>query len=428
MAESTSFTVKDVEAFKRKAIAWANQFPVFCCLESNSYPYDLYHAFDFVLGIDALESLESRDLKAFDSLKKELDASKNWFLGYLGYDLKNEVEKLASNNEDILGLPDSYFFRPRYLITILNNSVQFNRSYLEASGLMDQIESMQWEEGIFTPIQFENKTSKSEYMKTVHKIRDHIIEGDIYEMNYCTNFYAQNVTIEPIDLFERLNAKSKAPFASLFKKDGFYSIGASPERFLQKRQNKLVSQPIKGTIRKSDDTIENEALKKELANDTKEQAENVMIVDLVRNDLTKSAVTGSIKVDELFGIYEFATINQMISTVSAELRKDVHPVDAIKNAFPMGSMTGAPKVKAMELIERYEAFKRSLYSGAIGYFTPTQDFDFNVVIRTINYDSNSNYLSVPVGGAITYDSVPEKEYAEMLTKIEAIVEILKAEN
>ncbi|MGB1247616.1 MAG: anthranilate synthase component I family protein, partial [Chitinophagales bacterium] len=233
-----------------------------------------------------------------------------------------------------------------------------------------------------------------------------------YEMNFCKEYYSENSTISPISLFTKINTKAKAPFSSLIKHNSIYVLCTSPERFLQKRGGKLISQPIKGTIRKGNTKAKNERLKTQLQQDEKERAENVMIVDLVRNDLTKSAKTGTIKVEELFEIYGFETVNQMISTIVAEVKDDISNIEIIKNAFPMGSMTGTPKVKTMQLIEKYEQTKRGIYSGSIGYFSPNGDFDFNVVIRTLIYNSAKKYLSLQVGGAITYDSIAEKEWEE----------------
>jgi para-aminobenzoate synthetase component 1 len=156
----------------------------------------------------------------------------------------------------------------------------------------------------------------------------------------------------------------------------------------------------------------------------KEKAENLMIVDLVRNDLARSSKTGSVKVEELFGIYSFSQVHQMISTVSSQIKETTSAVEAIKNAFPMGSMTGAPKVMAMELIEKYENTKRGLYSGAIGYFAPNSDFDFNVVIRSIQYNESKQYLNFEVGSAITYDSDANLEYEECLLKAQAMMKAL----
>jgi para-aminobenzoate synthetase component 1 len=201
-------------------------------------------------------------------------------------------------------------------------------------------------------------------------------------------------------------------------------LSASPERFIKKSLNKLYSQPIKGTVRRAQDDAEDEKLKSALLASEKERAENLMIVDLVRNDLAKSSETGSVEVTELFGRYSFKQVHQMISTVSSTIIDGLNPVTAIANAFPMGSMTGAPKVMAMQLIEQYENSKRGLYSGAIGYFAPNEDFDFNVVIRSIQYNEERQYVNFEVGSAITIDSHAEQEYEECLLKASAMLRAL----
>jgi para-aminobenzoate synthetase component 1 len=269
------------------------------------------------------------------------------------------------------------------------------------------------------------RTAKPDYLAAVEAIRQHIIAGDVYEMNLCQEFFAEQARIEPQTVFERLNARTKAPFAAFLRLQDRYLLCASPERFLQKKGATLISQPIKGTRRRHPDAGEDARIREELRTSEKDRAENVMIVDLVRNDLARNCLPGSVRVDELFGIYSFQTVHQMISTVSGTLRPGTHPIAAIRDAFPMGSMTGAPKVMSMELIEQYERTRRGLYSGAVGYFTPDGDFDFNVVIRSILYHAASNYVSCQVGGAIVYDSVPEQEYEECMVKVGALLESLR---
>jgi para-aminobenzoate synthetase component 1 len=215
------------------------------------------------------------------------------------------------------------------------------------------------------------------------------------------------------------------PFSVYLKQQPRYVLGASPERFLKKTSNRLVSQPIKGTIRRGRTTTEDEALKLALRNSEKEQAENLMIVDLVRNDLARSAETGSVQVDELFGIYSFQQVHQMISTVSATARADASLAEILGNAFPMGSMTGAPKIRAMQRIDELEATRRGVFSGAIGYITPDGDADFSVVIRSVLYNATDQYASFMVGSAITYDADPEQEYAECLLKASAMRSVLE---
>jgi para-aminobenzoate synthetase component 1 len=268
-----------------------------------------------------------------------------------------------------------------------------------------------------------SRFSKPEYMNAVQKLKQHIQRGDIYEINFCQEFYSHSA-INPVSVYLKLREISPTPFSCYYKLHDKYLISASPERFLKKTGSKIISQPIKGTQRRSTNKIKDEKLKTELLNDPKERAENVMIVDLVRNDLSRTAKKGTVKVEELFGIYTFKQVHQMISTISAEISENTNVVDVIKKAFPMGSMTGAPKIRAMELIDHYEKSIRGLYSGSVGFITPEKDFDFNVVIRSILYNESKKYVSFTVGGAITSLSVPEKEYEECLVKAKAIMEVL----
>ncbi len=266
--------------------------------------------------------------------------------------------------------------------------------------------------------------TEEEYLQTVEIIKNHIIEGDVYELNLCIEFFIEKLELNPLEAYQELCKISKMPFSSFLKitvnDSEKYALCASPERFLKKTGNKLISQPIKGTVKRGLTQEEDEELKNYLRTSEKERAENMMIVDLVRNDLARSAEIGSTHASEMFGIYSFQQVHQMISTVEATLHKDKNWSEAIKNAFPMGSMTGAPKIKATQLIEKYEKTKRGLYSGSVGYITPNGDFDFNVVIRTLFYDSFSKYASFQVGGAITYDSEPKSEWEECLLKAKAI--------
>lgn len=375
-----------------------------------------------MIAAAAVDELKCLSGNAFDQLKSFYATHKQWIFGFFSYDLKNETEDLSSSHLDSLDFPDLYFFVPKYLIAFKNGKVEV---LIGHHSILDDIESFQSSaETKLNSIKITQRLSKDQYTRKVKALQDHIIRGDIYEINFCQEFFAENTEIDPIQTFEALNQVSPTPFAGYFKVHGKYILSATPERFLCKRGSKLISQPIKGTAKRSSDLIEDEAIKQQLRNDIKEQAENVMIVDLVRHDLTKSAVKGSVKVDELFGIYSFPQVHQMISTVSCELNPDIHFIDAIKNAFPMGSMTGAPKVKAMKLIEEYEVTKRGIYSGSFGCISPDGDFDFNVVIRSILYNAESNYLSFQVGGAITYQSNATLEYEECLLKASAILKVL----
>jgi len=270
----------------------------------------------------------------------------------------------------------------------------------------------------------QQRISKESYLEKASKILDHIHRGDIYEANFCMEFFAENAIINPMEKFLKLNEISKSPLAVYFKNNKQFLLSASPERYLKKEGELIISQPIKGTAKRFQDPIEDEKSKNQLASDPKERAENIMVSDLVRNDLSRTAQKGSVKVEELCGIYSFEQVHQMISTITSKLDSQYAVVDLIKTTFPMGSMTGTPKVSVLKIIEELEETKRGLYSGAVGYFTPNSDFDFNVVIRSILYNQEKKYVSFSVGSAITSQSVPESEYEECLLKAKAMREVL----
>ena len=414
--------VSNVLLFKQKTLAWAATFDTACYLDSNNFT-DPYGKFNTLIAVGARAEVITHAGDAFAQLSAFRDSNPGFITGFLGYDLKNETEQLRSNNPDHLNFPDLYFFAPETLISIKGNEV-------EITGANEQ-EIYQTIERIELPkpskqagVNLQPRFSRAEYIDTVEKIKNHIVRGDIYVTNFCQEFYAEQAVIEPLSIFSNLNGLSPTPFSTFFKWQGNYIMCASPERFLAKRGHKLISQPIKGTARRDADEKVDQSLIEELRNHPKELQENVMIVDLVRNDLTHSAKPGTVKTEELYGIQSFKQVHQMVSTVVCELRDDVTAVDAVKNTFPMGSMTGAPKISAMQLMEQYERSKRGVYSGAIGYFSADGDFDFNVVIRTLLYNSSKNYLSFHVGSAITYHANAAQEYEECLLKAKAILEVL----
>lgn len=413
--------VGDLQQFKQKALQWASAFDVCCCLDSNSFD-DPYSKFDFLLAVGVVDQVVAATGSAFDQLEKFRTSHPGWLLGFLSYDLKNEIENLSSTNIDRLSFPDLYFFAPENLILIRNNEVEIISA--DAGQVLAGINSRRLLEHPTSDIRLQSRFSRNEYISAVNKIKDHISRGDIYVTNFCQEFFAENAEINPLNIFLKLNQISPNPFSAFFRLNDKYIMAASPERFMAKRGNKLISQPIKGTSKRYDDLDEDELSKKKLRAHPKELQENVMIVDLVRNDLTKSAIPGTVKTEELFGIYSFNQVHQMISTVVCEKNDDISDVQAIKNTFPMGSMTGAPKISAMQLTEQYERARRGVYSGAIGYFAPDGDFDFNVVIRTLLYNQTERYLSFQVGSAITFHADPEKEYDECLLKAQAILEVL----
>ena len=397
-------------------------------LDSNQYPHRAYARYEVLVGVGSVETLRVEAGDAFSAWRSWYDYLQDWSFGHLSYDLKNEVERLTSTHPDGVGLPDLHFFRPRHVVYLKDKVWTLETLDADPERVWAQILATPLTASVTAthaaPVELRHRMTKAAYLDKVAAIREHIAAGDVYELNLCQEFYLEEVTVDPAAIFRHLNARAKVPFAAYYRLEDHYLCCASPERFLQKQGTTLRSQPIKGTSRRGRTTVEDGRLREALFESEKDRAENVMIVDLVRNDLARSCVTGSVRVEELFGIYPFEGVHQMISTVAGELRPDVHPVEAVKRAFPMGSMTGAPKVMAMQLIERYETARRGLYSGAVGYLDPQGDFDFNVVIRSLLYNARTRYLSYQVGGAIVYDSVPEQEYEECLLKAAGLRRVL----
>lgn len=409
-------------------------FKQVCVFESNVQLHNTSSLnFSKIIALGSTTELILNDaIPALEQLEEFVSKTKGWLFGYFSYDVKNEIENLSSKNEDKMEFPLLHFFSPKVVITITNEiiTIFYNASFLNKSEAELIFKNTFHENIEMAPkqslaIKMETKISKESYLNSVNSLKQHIRKGDIYEVNFCQEFFAENAEIKPAYLFDRLNAVSAAPFAAYCKFNTHYVMCSSPERYLLKRNNSLLSQPIKGTIKRSSNTEEDLQLKNNLLNNTKEQSENVMIVDLVRNDLSRIAEPGSVKVDELLGLYSFKQVHQLISTVSCKLKKNITFTEIIKSTFPMGSMTGAPKIKAMQLIDEYESNKRGLYSGAIGYITPERDFDFNVVIRSILYNAKKKYLSFMVGSAITDRANAEDEYDECLLKAKAMLEVLQ---
>lgn len=428
MRTSACKTIPDPIRFKQQLLHWSKPNREIVYLDSNDHD-DAYSNYDCVLAVDAFTSIKTDYVNAFEDLKQYQQTTKDWLFGYLSYDLKNDVEALQSNNLDGLEFPDLFFFQPKKILLLKGQQLQMQYLALCDDEMEEDFQSILGIEPIDQESDTQNlfiqqRIPKENYLTKVGEMLTHIHRGDIYEANFCMEFFAQNATIDPIQKFERLNAISRPPFAVFFKNNQHFLLSASPERYLKKSDELLVSQPIKGTAPRFPDVTKDAESKLQLASDPKERSENVMITDLVRNDLSRTAQKGSVQVTELCGIYSFMQVHQMITTIESKLSPDHTAVDAIKTTFPMGSMTGAPKISAMQIIEKLEETKRGLYSGAVGYFTPAGDFDFNVVIRSILYNAQNKYVSFSVGSAITSLSDPEREYEECLLKAKAMREVL----
>lgn len=417
------------EDTKKQILFWSQQFTEVVWLDSNKHSRK-YGTFQAVLAVDAFTSLKTDVYSAFDKLKEYQETTADWIFGYLSYDLKNDVENLSSNNFDGLDFSELYFFQPKKLFLFSEDFVEVHYLKMVADEIEKDFNSIS--EINFIPGEMNSskateigvRTSKDSYIQKLNKLLEQIKLGNIYEANLCQEFYSEASLIDPLSTFLHLNEISSPPFSVFMKLEELYALSASPERYLKRIGNKVVSQPIKGTAKRLLNKDEDLKMAKQLAADPKERSENIMITDLVRNDLSRFAEKGSVAVEELCAIYTFEQVHQMISTISCNVSPTLSSVEVLRNTFPMGSMTGAPKISAMKLIEEIEDAKRGLYSGAIGYFSPNGDFDFNVVIRSILYNAERKYISFSVGSAITINSIPENEYEECLLKAKALRQVL----
>jgi para-aminobenzoate synthetase component I len=415
---------------KLQMLNWGNRFNICCFLDNHNYHLS-HNSIECILAAGVMQKIESRAGDALNKLSSFSAQHRDWLFGHLSYDLKNEIETLSSSHTDGIHFPDLFFFVPQYVIKLSGSSITIGSVSNDHEKIWSDIKDTQSErkKPHTSLTNINSRYSKVEYINTVENLRQHIRRGDCYEINLCQEFFAEDISIDPLSLYISLSEASPNPFSGYYKIDGRYLACMSPERYLKKDGSKILSQPIKGTSsRNADDPNLDSVNINKLRLSEKERAENIMVVDLVRNDLSRICVEGTVTVDELCGIYTFPQVHQMISTISGILRKDVQLTEAIKATFPMGSMTGAPKKKVMELIERYERSKRGLFSGSIGYITPEGDFDFNVVIRSVLYNAATKYLSFHTGSAITFNSDPETEYDECLLKAAAIKKALAETN
>jgi para-aminobenzoate synthetase component 1 len=418
-----AFPLADLTTIKYKVLNWLKAFSTFCFLDNQEYRF-AHHSEECLVGAGVKRSLKTGGQNTLDDLQLLLDEKPTWLFGHLGYELNNEIEGITSCHPDLIGFPDLFFFEPEIIISIRKNEMVIEGE--DPAAIYEEI----YKQPEIAPLPtnrslIEGKFSRETYISTIEKLKQHILRGDCYEINFCQEFFSNSCEIDPIAVYKNLTTVSPNPFSALYRLNDSWLICASPERFLKKEGDKILSQPIKGTAARNqaDEKSDNEN-RDALAKSSKDRSENVMVVDLVRNDLSRICRDGTVQVDELYGIYTFPQVHQMISTVSGELKPDIDFSEIIRATFPMGSMTGAPKKRVMELIAQYELSKRGIFSGTVGYIKPNGNFDLNVVIRSIMYNSNSHYLSFQAGGGITWYSDPEKEWEECLLKAAAIRKVL----
>lgn len=414
-----AFQKEQLKSIKERILLWAKPNNILIYLDSNCYN-DPYGKYELIVAVGLLQKWDSTTIK---EAPKAILEQQDWIFGHLCYEYKNHIEHLSSKHTRNFLWDDFFFFQPETVLYVLkgSNVLNISTAYQDSKAIWQAIlqTSLLFQLPTDPPF-FIKKFNEENYCKVIEQLRAHIYEGDCYEINFCNEAYAQEVTLDPISVFRQLNHISPNPFAAYYRNDTQYLICASPERYLCKRDRTIIAQPIKGTSARGKTANEDQNIITTLKNNLKERAENVMITDLMRNDLARVCKTGTIEVPELFGIHTFPQVHQMISTIKGQLKDEIHLMDIIHATFPMGSMTGAPKIMVMELIEQYEKSCRELFSGCVGYKNPDGDFDFNVVIRSMQYNSESRYLSYQTGGAITYDSQAQLEWQETCIKALAL--------
>lgn len=381
------FTRIQLHSFIKALSTYFQQYPVAALYNSN--------------GLEGFEQLLFLSGKAPAGLP---EPGKH-YIAFINYDYKNALEQFPEKDLNPLRFPKRMLVEAEEVIALRDADLRYEPAPPQAISLRPVV-------------------SKAQYISQVNALKKHIQLGDIYEINYCMTFEATDVEIDAVQLYHRLNSISKASYSALLKLGDHYIISSSPELFLSKRDNRLLTKPIKGTARRGETDAEDQRMKNELYHNAKERNENVMIVDVSRNDLSRLATRGSVQVDKLFDIESYRQVHQMVSTVSCTLKSGTSFDDIIAATFPMASMTGAPKYRAMQLIDQYESYNRGPYSGSLGYIKANGDFDLNVLIRSVFYDASKHYLSFTVGSAITDLCNPEDEYNECLLKAKAMMEAL----
>lgn len=349
-------------------------------------------------------------------------------VGHIGFHYPDGADHWHSRHPEAVGFAASAWWAPPIMLRIQDDGVTEWSTDAAAAASAVSLRTglfraapavLPVHPGVWTP-----RTSRSSHIRQVERILKHIQRGDIYEVNYCT---ARTAVIKDWDVyaaFARLLAHTDAPFAGFYRQGDHYALCMSPERYLRVDGPVVTTQPMKGTRRRDPDPRVDAALRSELEGDPKERSENIMAVDVARNDLSRIAAPASVEVPECCVVRTYPTVHQLVSTVRAELRADAEPWDAVRATFPMASMTGAPKLRALRIIDEMEEQQRGLFSGSLGYQLPDGTLDLNVVIRTITYDALSGIATLITGGAITANSDPEKEWEECEVKARSVLNAL----
>ncbi len=423
-----SYPCEHLPELKSQMLNWANRFNICCFMDNHGYTATL-HSFECLLAAGSHSMFMREAGSALPALRQFLQQENEWVFGHFGFGLKAETMNSPNSLPDPVGFPDCLFFVPDILVLIMGNELLISSYSADEESIFTAIlEAGKEQHEISSAVQLEPALSEAAYIETVNRLKAHIHRGDCYEINFCQEFRAEHVEIDPVALYKALVNISPNPYSVYYKWEDRYLLCASPERFFCLENRKIWSQPIKGTAPRflGNPDLDEQAAR-QLAESEKERSENVMVVDLVRNDLSRVCKPGTVQVEELFGVYSYPQVHQLISTISGELEEGVDLVDIIQACFPMGSMTGAPKKRVLQLIEANECILRGIFSGAVGYYTPDGVADFNVVIRSLVYNQQDGYLSCQVGSGITWYADAAKEYEECLWKASAIRKVLGAQ-
>jgi para-aminobenzoate synthetase component 1 len=422
-----TFPVTDFHKLKEQMLNWCSRFNIFAFLDNREYAQQ-QHVYECIAGCGVHASVLALPGSALIQLQEFLNNQNDWIFGHLAYDLMEETEGVRSRHVYGQEIPALGFFVPEVFLQLSATELLIGSVGIDPEAVWTEISTINPPTSSHvsvSPVHIHQGISREQYLQTVDRLKAHIFRGDCYEINYCIPFYAKDVQLDPVDLYSRLGRYSPNPFSAFYRMNDQYLLCASPERFICKRGDRIFSQPMKGTIARNHTDPDRDIHQQyTLAFSKKDQSENVMVVDLVRNDLSRICKEGTVQVDELFGVYAFPQVYQMISTISGKLQENIQLSDILKAVFPMGSMTGAPKRRVLELIDQYEVTGRGLFSGSVGYISPSGDFDFNVVIRSLFYNASQSRLSFYAGSGITAQSDPDQEYQECLLKAAAIREVL----
>lgn len=403
---SYTFKSEDIKTLKEKVLHFVQESSAFSILDNHQYEI-APSRFELLAGVNVFQTLNFENI----------DNTQDWVMGQFDFEFQPKYPQAEYYTSFV---PETVIYIAKNSTVLIISSYRNPQETLTAI-LSQNEKEKEYESKARTQAKPVFEIDEHNYIKTVNQIRQDIFEGTYYELNYCVPFVYEVSQLNPLDLYLQQSQINPAPMSGFYRFQNQYIMCSSPERFLSKVDNIIRTQPIKGTSPKSADEEEDLKHKTAMKNSIKERAEHIMIVDLSRNDLAKCSRINTVSVPELFGIYSFPFVHQMISTIQGELLPGLTFSQIWSNTYPMGSMTGAPKNIVVQHIQKYEVQQRKAYSGSLFYKMPNGDFDSNVVIRSFEYDADLQQLAFKVGSAITYDSIADQEWLELQWKSKSML-------